>query len=404
MKVPVLLVGGGAAWETRAIEVLEQSPRVVLVRRCMDLADLLAGAGTGAASVAVVGAGVVGLDADVVTRLRRDGLRVVVVLDPGGSPRESSERLTRLGVDRQLEAADLADLPALIEGVVPEPVLPSPADGATAPGAPGSSGSPGELIVVWGPTGAPGRTTVAVGLAAELAHRGRSTLLLDADPYGGSVAQHLGVLDQVSGLLAAARLANAGELDPLRLAGAARSLDGRLRVLTGLPRPDRWVEVREAAFEVLLEQASSLDPTVVVDTGFCLEDDPGLYASSTGRNAMTLASLQRADRVVVVGSADPVGLTRLVRGLHDLRDRLPEVTPWVLVNRMRPSLGWSERDLTATVAGVAPASRLMFLPDDRPAADRALMAGRSLTECGESPLRRAIALLAEELAAAPVSS
>ena len=36
------------------------------------------------------------------------------------------------------------------------------------------------------------------------------SLLLDADPYGGAVAQHLAVLDDASGLLAAARLANAG--------------------------------------------------------------------------------------------------------------------------------------------------------------------------------------------------
>ena len=64
-------------------------------------------------------------------------------------------------------------------------------------------------MAVWGPTGAPGRTTVAVGLATELASRGRGTLLLDADPYGGAVAQHLGVLDQA--LLAAVQ---AREIDP----------------------------------------------------------------------------------------------------------------------------------------------------------------------------------------------
>ena len=48
--------------------------------------------------------------------------------------------------------------------------------------------------------------------------------LLDADPYGGAVGQHLAVLDEVSGLLAAARLANAGELDAARLAGLAREV------------------------------------------------------------------------------------------------------------------------------------------------------------------------------------
>jgi hypothetical protein len=36
-----------------------------------------------------------------------------------------------------------------------------------------------------------------------------------------------------------------------------------------------------------------------------------------------------------------------------------------------------------------------FLPEDRAAADRALMAGRSLAECGDSTLRRAMTELAQ---------
>ena len=44
------------------------------------------------------------------------------------------------------------------------------------------------VVAVWGPTGAPGRTTIAVTLATELAALG-ITVLVDADTYGGSVAQ-----------------------------------------------------------------------------------------------------------------------------------------------------------------------------------------------------------------------
>ena len=51
---------------------------------------------------------------------------------------------------------------------------------------------------------------------------GHECLLLDVDAYGGAVAQHLGVLDEVSGLLAAARAANAGQLDEDRLSGLVR--------------------------------------------------------------------------------------------------------------------------------------------------------------------------------------
>jgi hypothetical protein len=43
------------------------------------------------------------------------------------------------------------------------------------------------------------------------------------------------------------------------------------------------------------------------------------------------------------------------------------------------------------VEGFARVRGLHFLPEDRPAVDRALVAGRSLVESGDSPLRRALA-------------
>jgi hypothetical protein len=115
------------------------------------------------------------------------------------------------------------------------------------------------------------------------------------------------------------------------------------------------------------------------------------------RNLMTLAGLDRADEVLVVGAADPVGLTRLARGLVELPELVPLATTRVVVNRMRPSLGWGEREVRAMVEGfMAPAS-LHVLPDDRAAADRALVSGRPLTELGESPLRRALDAVVDSL-------
>jgi MinD-like ATPase involved in chromosome partitioning or flagellar assembly len=240
---------------------------------------------------------------------------------------------------------------------------------------------------------------VAVGLAAELAAAGHDCLLLDADPYGGAVAQHLGVLDEVSGLLAAARAANAGRLDAERFTAAARRVGERLHVLTGLPRADRWPEVRPAAFDAVLEQAAQLAPYVVVDVGFSLERDaPDPFgAGAPQRNLMTLAALDRADEVVVVGAADPVGLARLARGLVELRDLLPAVRPRVVVNRTRSSLGWSDREIHGMVEGFVQPVGVHFLPDDRAAADRALMAGHSLAEDGESLLRDAVRSVADGL-------
>ncbi len=247
------------------------------------------------------------------------------------------------------------------------------------------------MIAVWGPTGAPGRTTVATALAAALARHHRTTLV-DADPYGGTVAQVLGVLDEVSGLLAAARLASSGLLEE-RFGSVQRALDERLTVVTGLPRPDRWTEVRQGTVELLAETAAE-HGHVVIDTGFSLEDDD--LGGRPGRHQLTRAALDAADEVLVVGTADPVGLSRLARALADLPDHLPTR---IVVNRMRPTIGWTERDVTQLLADFARPRGLHFLPDDRATVDRALVTGRTLQETDPgSPLCAAVQALADAVA------
>ena len=409
--VGVLLAAGAAPWEAEAVARLTDAAQGVhLLQRCLDLGDLLAAAATGTAEIAVVAAGVGGFDADSTARLHRAGVRVVAVADPAA--REARGRLDagalrRLGVDLVVGPDELPQLAARVREVAAEAGtqdapgwLRGPADGVDldGPGSdPGHGRRPGLLVGVWGASGAPGRTTTAIALAAEAARRGHATLLLDADPYGGAVAQHLAVLDEVSGILGAARLANAGHLDVARLAALARQLDTDLRVLTGLPRPGRWPEVRPAAFETVLAVARRLDDLVVADTGAGLEagsDDP--FDASPSRDATTRAVLTEADAVVAVVSPDPVGLQRAARGLVELAEVRPTGAEVVAVNRMRSTLGWDRRDVVGLLERVAPRARIAFLPDDPRAADRALVSGRTLVESGDSELRRAFAGLATE--------
>jgi MinD-like ATPase involved in chromosome partitioning or flagellar assembly len=224
---------------------------------------------------------------------------------------------------------------------------------------------------------------------------------VDADPYGGAVAQQLGILDEVSGLLAAARLAGTGGLEA-RFGSVQRAMGERLTVVTGLPRADRWVEVRRGVVEHLLEVAAA-HGDVVVDTGFSIEADPaGEFGARPPRNQLTLAAVAEADEVVVVGSADPVGLSRLARALVDVREVTAGAPVRVVVNRMRPSLGWSEKDVAGMVEGFTRLAGLHFLPDDRPTVDRALVGGRTLAEVGDSPLGRAVGEVVDALAPATV--
>jgi MinD-like ATPase involved in chromosome partitioning or flagellar assembly len=164
-----------------------------------------------------------------------------------------------------------------------------------------------------------------------------------------------------------------------------------LEVVTGLPRADRWIEVRAGVVEAVVDLAAE-EADVVVDCGFSLEDSA---AGRFGRNTTTLEAVARADEVVLVGSAEPTGLSRLARALVELAEVVPGVPTRVVVNRMRDSLGWRRRDVVGMVEGYAPDVPVHFLPDDRVGVDRALVAGRSLTEVGESGLRTELGALAE---------
>jgi hypothetical protein len=199
--------------------------------------------------------------------------------------------------------------------------------------------------------------------------------------------------------LGAARLANTGQLDSARLATLAREAGPGLRVLTGLPRAERWAEVRPPAFDRLLELTRTLATYTVLDTGFAIEQEPGagFDAAVPRRNHMTLAALDTADEVILVGSADAVGLARLARSLVELADVVPGCTLRVVVNRVRGSLGWGETQIRGMVEGFVVPRSIHFLPDDRAAADRALAEGKSLVESGNSPLRRALAQVADSL-------
>jgi MinD-like ATPase involved in chromosome partitioning or flagellar assembly len=376
-RVAVLIAAAGESWEASALRLLDGGGLAVL-KRCVDLADLLASAATGQADVAVVSGDLVGLDADAVMQLLRHDVRCVGVADEG-------DVLARIGVVSVVAPDELASLPEAVSAagaralvVDPDP-LPEPARDPAA--------APGRVVAVHGPAGAPGRTTLAIALAAEHARCGNPSVLIDADPHGGAVAQHLGVLDEVSGLLAAARLVNSGSLDAESFARCRRVVAERLEVLTGLPRPDRWVEARPGVLEAVLEQAAAVGD-VVVDTGFSLEDDSEL-GRPLARNQLTLDAVAVADQVVVVGSAEPTGLARLARTLVEIRDHTSAPVT-VVVNRMRDSLGWSRRDIVGMVEGYVRATGVHFLPEDRPTTDKALVAGRSVAELGDSSLRRAV--------------
>jgi Flp pilus assembly CpaE family ATPase len=414
MLVPVLTAVSDAVWEARLVSALSRGDLgVAVVRRCVDLADLLATAATGQARAVLLSADLRRLDREALTRLAVAGVAVVGLVPPGDE--DAERRLRQLGITAVLPSDAAAEVisAAVVEAVVA--LTPTPADASSladtraalpavppaedeVPALPGA----GRLVAVWGPTGAPGRTTIAVGLAAELAQLGWPALLVDADVYGGVVAQVLGLLDESPGLAAACRQANNGLLDVPALAALAREVAPSLRVLTGIARADRWPELRPSALEVVLALARSLAALTVVDCGFALEQDEELSYDTMAprRNGATLAVLEQADTVVAVGTADPVGLQRLVRGLAELKEAVPGIEPRVVVNRLRASAipGNAESEVRAALQRYAGVDDLVVVPQDVDACDRALATGRTLVEAAPgSPARQALSGLAGSL-------
>lgn len=396
--IVTVLVSTGAAWEAEALAALNGHPGIAVLKRCVDVDDLLATASAGQVEVAVVGTSLPGFDRAVLDQLDRYGVRVVAVVADDGA----AARARAVGWETVVVAPHVDDL---VNAVGRAPASTSGQLPLDPPGAAGRPSTPhppvgGQVIAVWGPNGAPGRTTLAIAIAAELAERRVPTVLIDADPYGGAVAQHLGILDDASGLLAAARLVASRSLDD-RLAGVQRAVSDHLRVVTGLPRADRRSEVRAGALTAVVSRAR-VDARVVLDTGFSLERDPmAELEAQHERNALTLEALDLADEIMVVGSADPTGLARLARAITEIHEVQSRPPVRIVVNRMRRSLGWHEDEVARLLAGFGATGGVHFLPDDQAAADRAALAGQTLVESGDSGLRRAVASLVDAVAGGP---
>ncbi|MCB5273842.1 Iron-sulfur cluster carrier protein [Arthrobacter sp. SO5] len=421
MSIPVVTVGHSSEDLVGGLERLHGP--VSVVRRCGELAELLAACQSGLARAAVVAEGSEELTASLVDRLSAVGVAVLALTD---RPEEMA-RLRGIGVAAELPGVGAAALAGRITAAVarlggagsrPGPgvdlAYAGTADAETmyddtqydagttrkpSDGGPQLAGT-GQIIAVWGPAGSPGRTLLAANIAGELAAEGKSVLLVDADSYGASVAALLGLLDEAAGLAQACRLADQGLLDGealLRIATPVATRSGTFRVLTGITRAERWTELRAAALSRVLELARQAADVTVIDTGFCLESDEELSFDTMAprRNAATLRSLELADTVFAVGAADSIGVPRLVRGLAELHAAVPEASPRVVLNKVRSAaVGRSpERQLRDAWERYGPAAALSaFLPADAAVCDAALLSGSLLLETApDSGLRKAIA-------------
>jgi Flp pilus assembly CpaE family ATPase len=119
----------------------------------------------------------------------------------------------------------------------------------------------------------------------------------------------------------------------------------------------------------------------VVDIAAPLERDEEIVSDvidGPRRNQAALAVLAAADAVVAVCAADPVGVSRFVAAYDQLHESVGAAPIVVVANRVRSGvIGVDARgQVRSTLERYLGIRDLAFLPDDRRAADRALLLAR----------------------------
>jgi|GEM_PF-511515 len=330
------------------------------------------------------------LTSEVVSSCDRAGVRIIMLGDA------DSRALGRLGLSGVLPADAAGWQVAAALAAAPPGAPPVARD------APPTR----RLIAVWGPHGAPGRSTIAIQLAAEFARRGRRAALVDADTVAPSLALLLGLSDDAPGIAAACRRGELGGLDGqelTRLATVFETSGGEIDVFPGINRPSRWPELSAGRLSTALHACRDWGEETIVDVAASFDaDDEATYdLAGPRRHAATTSTLRAADAIVAVASADPVGISRFLRDHAELR-RLTAPTPiTVVINRVRSGpLGIDARgQVRRTLERFAGITDVTFLPFDQRAADAALLHARAMADLTpRSPFVAGIRALAAVIA------
>jgi MinD-like ATPase involved in chromosome partitioning or flagellar assembly len=342
------------------------------------------------------------LTAELVAGCDANGVRIVPLCAGDADVRLAAA--FGIGPELPVDADAWAVVDALAAPAAPAAARPGPAD---------DSASGPRIIAVWGTAGAPGRSTLAIELAAELSRGGRHVCLADADTRAPSIALMLGLADEGPGFAAACRQAERGTLDVAELDRISTPVgvgDGRIDVLTGLNRPSRWPELSERRVTAALAVCRDWAEHTVVDVADSMERDEEIVSDLVDgprRNAATLATLRAADLIVAVVGADPVGIARFLRAHAELRATVGGTPVAVVANRLRPgTLGIDAHgQVRRTLERFAGIRDVWFVPQDPRSVDAALLAGRPVADTApKSPLTLAVRRLAAEAVSPPPSA
>jgi MinD-like ATPase involved in chromosome partitioning or flagellar assembly len=269
-----------------------------------------------------------------VHRLRAVGREVIGVYSPGDGP-DAKRRLLECGITDVIESdASAEEFIATASAILDHRRVAVPSI---------ESKSSIFRIGVLGSGAGTGVSEVSIALSTELALR-RSAVLIDLNQAWPGIAQRLD-LSLHPNLRTAVDLAHHS---PDRLREAIHQ-KGDLAVVAGLANPGSGQEVSGHELRSVIDDLSALEyEFLVADLGVVDRDD------SPGLNNFGM--------LVVVGTANPVGLTRLVRTVQRLlAARRTEIL--TVVNRVRPG-GHVRSEIRSEMNRSLPGTPLVLLPTD----------------------------------------
>lgn len=340
-----------------------------------------------------------GLTRTFVDAVHRRGRSLLGVFDP--EEPAGREFLRALGVDRVLAAdASMAEFVDAFTVLAPERHQPAPSvgaleaavDGRRLPAtiANGDRSRNWRLLAVGGTPGA-GATELAIAFTAALRRLGAPAVLVDADEVVPSIAQRLGLPIEPNLRSAIESVEyDMGDVDAT-IARVARELEA----LSGLPNVGAWSQVRPSEVLDVIEAIARTRQLVIANVASRLED---VGRGGRSRYGISRAVVGDATDVIGVAPATPVGVTRVLGWVSDVRSLNAGATIHLAVNRA-PRDAFRKAELEQEIRRTFDPASLVFLPHD-PRVEAAAWSG---TLVAYGPYARAVAELATRMAP-PTSS
>lgn len=299
-----------------------------------------------------------------VEAVHRRGRCILGVFDP--EEPAGREFLVSLGVDRVLRSdASMAEFVDAFIAFAPEVHQPAPSvtaleaavDGTpfSAPAADGDRSRGKRLVAVGGTPGA-GATELAIALTSMLSRQGHRAVLVDTDEVVPSIAQRLGlpIEPNLRSAIEAVEY-GMGDVDSA-LARAAPELD----VLSGLPNVGAWSQVRPTEVLDVIDALGRMRRYVVANVASRLED---VGRGGRGRYGISRAVVAEASELIGVAPATPVGVTRLLGWVTDVRALNASAPVHLAVNRS-PRDAFRKAELDQEIRRTFEPDSLAFLPHD----------------------------------------